>query len=92
MHRAKPSDGIAWVTGASSGIGRAAALELARRGWRVALTARRVAELDALAAEIVRRLVPEEIDEPDLLDGAVPFTPRQVALVDGTFVGNASGL
>ncbi len=53
MHRAKPSDGIAWVTGASSGIGRAAALELARRGWRVALTARRVAELDALAAEIV---------------------------------------
>lgn len=34
--------------------------------------------LDALAAAIVRRLVPEEHDEPDLLAGAVPVTPRQV--------------
>ena len=41
----------------------------------------------ALAAEIVRRLIPEEIDEPDLLDGAVPFTARQVALVEGTWHG-----
>ncbi len=32
-----------------------------------------------LAAAIVRRLVPEEHAEPDLLAGAVPFTPRQVA-------------
>jgi|HubBroStandDraft_6_1064221.scaffolds.fasta_scaffold1351957_1 NAD(P)-dependent dehydrogenase (short-subunit alcohol dehydrogenase family) len=48
MYRAHPSDGIAWVTGASSGIGRAVALELARRGFAVAATARRGAELDAL--------------------------------------------
>ncbi|MEI6240073.1 MAG: GTPase [Planctomycetia bacterium] len=34
--------------------------------------------IDALAATIVRRLVPEEHDEPDLLLGAVPFTQRQV--------------
>ncbi len=34
--------------------------------------------LDALAAAIVRRLVPEEHDEPDLLAGAVPVTPWQV--------------
>jgi hypothetical protein len=27
--------------------------------------------------------VPEEIDEPDLLNGAVPFTARQAALVEG---------
>ncbi|MGH6840973.1 MAG: SDR family NAD(P)-dependent oxidoreductase, partial [Methylocella sp.] len=51
MYRALPSDGIAWVTGASSGIGRAVALELARRGFTVAATARRGAELDALAAQ-----------------------------------------
>ncbi|MCI0599043.1 MAG: SDR family NAD(P)-dependent oxidoreductase [Beijerinckiaceae bacterium] len=49
MYRARPNDGIAWVTGASSGIGRAVALELARRGFKVAATARRAAELDSLA-------------------------------------------
>jgi tRNA modification GTPase len=35
----------------------------------------------ALATAIVRRLVPEEVDDPSLLTGPVPFTPRQVAAV-----------
>ncbi|MGH6846134.1 MAG: SDR family NAD(P)-dependent oxidoreductase [Methylocella sp.] len=51
MYRARANDGIAWVTGASSGIGRAVALELSRRGFAVAATARRAAELEAMAAE-----------------------------------------
>jgi NAD(P)-dependent dehydrogenase (short-subunit alcohol dehydrogenase family) len=51
LYRAKPSDGVAWVTGASSGIGRGTALELARRGYTVIATARRLAELEALVAE-----------------------------------------
>jgi NAD(P)-dependent dehydrogenase (short-subunit alcohol dehydrogenase family) len=50
MYRAHPNDGVAWVTGASSGIGRAVAIELAERGFKVAATARRAAELEALAA------------------------------------------
>ncbi len=40
------------ITGASSGIGAALAREFARRGWRVALVARRLETLEALAAEI----------------------------------------
>jgi len=42
---------IAWVTGASSGIGRGLALRLARDGWRVAASARSGDELAGLVAE-----------------------------------------
>ncbi len=65
-YRANPSDGVAWVTGASSGIGRGAALELARRGYRVRATARRRAELEALSAEAAR------------LKGSIVATPGDV--------------
>ena len=51
MYRAAPADGVAWITGASSGIGRGVALEMARRGWRVVATARREAELQTLAED-----------------------------------------
>lgn len=45
---------VALVTGASSGIGRASAIELARRGAKVVVSARRQGEIEALAAEIKR--------------------------------------
>lgn len=46
------ADKVAIITGASSGIGRAAALLFAAEGARLVLVARRRPELDALVAEI----------------------------------------
>jgi short-subunit dehydrogenase len=44
-------EGVIWITGASAGIGRAVALELARRGKKIAATARRADELASLAGQ-----------------------------------------
>ena len=68
LYRASPKDGIAWVTGASSGIGRGTALELARRGYTVVATARRVQELEHLASEakgLSGRIIPATCDVTD---------------------------
>jgi len=43
---------VAVVTGASSGIGEVTARELARRGWRCVLVARRAGRLEQIAGEI----------------------------------------
>jgi short-subunit dehydrogenase len=51
MDRQTGATKIAWVTGASSGIGRAVAVRLADDGWRVAASARSEDKLAALAAE-----------------------------------------
>ncbi|MEM8697693.1 MAG: SDR family NAD(P)-dependent oxidoreductase [Pseudomonadota bacterium] len=46
----RPSDGAAWVTGASGGIGQAVTLALAEKGWTVYATARKAEALEAMSA------------------------------------------
>lgn len=69
MSREGTSRGTAWITGASSGIGRASALALAKRGFAIAATARREEPLEQLVAEITEHggtalAVPTDITDP----------------------------
>ncbi|MDP3898452.1 MAG: SDR family NAD(P)-dependent oxidoreductase [Mesorhizobium sp.] len=68
LYRAVPQDGVAWVTGASTGIGRQLALDLAREGYVVAVTARGEDKLAALVTEAAGskgRIVPFPGDVTD---------------------------
>lgn len=58
------------VTGASSGIGRALARELARRGHALILVARSADKMEELAAELTRPSAPVEVLPCDLADPA----------------------
>ena len=57
--------GVAWVTGAGTGIGRALAKRLAETGWIVAASARTARDLDNLAAEVPGRITSFQLDVTD---------------------------
>lgn len=59
------------VTGASSGVGREVAIDLARRGARVLATARRADRLAALAAETPIATLAGDITEPRFREALV---------------------
>ncbi|WP_377289209.1 SDR family NAD(P)-dependent oxidoreductase [Rhizobium sp. SG2393] len=66
---AKPDQGVAWVTGASSGIGRAVALGLLAHGFRVVVTARshdKLVELQNASSDPGRIIVLDgDVTNPD---------------------------
>jgi NADP-dependent 3-hydroxy acid dehydrogenase YdfG len=75
---------VAWITGAGSGIGEAAALMLAEEGAAVLLTGRRRPPLDDLAERITRAGGTAEVQPADLMD------PEAVKAV-GAFIGQRFG-
>jgi len=88
-----PSPPVVLITGASSGIGEAAAKVFARRGYRVALAARRVERLDALAQYIRSQggtalSVPADVSDSQAVERMVQSTLDAWGQVD-VLVNNA---
>ena len=75
---------IAWVTGASSGIGRATALALATKGWRVAVSARRHDLLAELVAHNPTHMFayPCDITQPNQVQGVVAQMLTDLGRID----------
>jgi len=89
-------DRAALITGASSGIGRAIALELGREGVRLAITGRRRENLEAVASEIAAMgtpkpavIVHEALDE-GYVDALAQQSEAAIGKVD-ILVNNAGG-
>jgi NADP-dependent 3-hydroxy acid dehydrogenase YdfG len=86
---------VAVITGASSGIGRASALLLSARGAKVALLARRKAQLDELAAEIrllggMAIAIITDVTDPASVEAAAATVKREYG--DADLVFNNAGL
>ena len=92
--QARPLDQtVAFVTGASSGIGAATAVSLAGLGAKVALVARRADRLEELAAQLrgdgaTVAVIPADVTQRAEADRAVEQTVSELGRLD-TLVNNA---
>ncbi|WP_245826343.1 SDR family oxidoreductase [Spirosoma rigui] len=84
------STAVVWITGASSGIGEAVALALARRGARLILSARRVDELQRVAtltglpaADLL--ILPLDMTDVDSLPAHVETVRQRFGRIDYVF-------
>ncbi|MCP4202125.1 MAG: SDR family NAD(P)-dependent oxidoreductase [bacterium] len=84
MNDSRPT---AVVTGASSGIGRASAVTLAKAGFDVILAARRESRLEKIAAEIGGRAIRLDVVDPKSIEA---FAAQCPAAID-VLVNNAGG-
>src|SRR5262245_15511399 len=83
---------VAIVTGAGSGIGRAASLALLREGYAVVLAGRRKAELEAVAREGAREAkgaralaVPTDVGDPASVRALFARTRQELGRLDVLF-------
>jgi 3-oxoacyl-[acyl-carrier protein] reductase len=87
---------VAWVLGASSGLGRSSALALGRDGARVAVSARREDELKNVATEIASETgnesiaVPCDVTDADAITAAAQRVKSELGPID-ILVANAGG-
>ncbi len=83
--------GVAVVTGASSGIGAATAVALARDGFSVVMGARRLDRLEAVASECGQgtRALPLDVTDPESVRAFVEQIPAARVLVNNA--GGAFG-
>jgi NAD(P)-dependent dehydrogenase (short-subunit alcohol dehydrogenase family) len=89
-------DRFALVTGGGSGVGKAAALALARTGWSVALTGRRREPLEEAASEISalgRRAIPLPCDvgDPEAVKALFGEIEREFGRLDLLFNNAGTG-
>jgi 3-oxoacyl-[acyl-carrier protein] reductase len=85
---------VAFVTGASRGIGRACAVALSAAGARVVLAARQLEKLDQVAAEIRATsgdafVVPMDLSSPDSIRSAFSKAAKEFGRID-ILVNNAA--
>lgn len=78
---------IAWITGAGSGIGRAAALALARTGHVVVLSGRQTDALQAVARQVAAQggtahSFVLDVTDNDAVEATIAAVERDVGLVD----------
>ena len=86
------SDKVALVTAASKGLGRGAALALAREGCRVAICARTPGTLATTAAELGQETlaIPADVSDPATPERLVEATVERFGRLD-ILVANAGG-
>lgn len=83
------SNKLAIVTGASSGIGRATAVQLSEQGWKVIAVARREERLQELADQIDCYTYVADLTEEDSVQGLLEYA-ASIGHVDA-LVNNAGG-
>jgi NADP-dependent 3-hydroxy acid dehydrogenase YdfG len=87
-------NGIAYITGATSGIGKAIALNLAGNGYDIIITGRRKERLEALAEEVAKSYQSKvwishyDIRDPEAVEQAIETLPDEWKQID-VLINNA---